>query len=139
MKFNYLLVIVLLLQSACNMPFEKKPYYILNKCSKLNFNEKNASLIEFNENTAGIKGEGVIQGVFKMGKLNLDSLHKQLLYLGYKKLPINEMDMGDGFKGNVQQSDSGYYKLILLHESIIDQLIIVNFTQNKVIMYKLKS
>ncbi|HEX9503001.1 MAG TPA: hypothetical protein VF974_01600 [Patescibacteria group bacterium] len=103
----------------------------------LNFNESNASLVEYNENKSGIKEEGIIQAVFKMQNLNIDSLEKQLLNLGYKKLPISELEMGNGFNGNVQKSDTGYYKLALFRTSIIDQLIIVNFTQKKIILYKL--
>ena len=83
------------------------------------------------------KSQGIIEAVFKISNLNIDSLKGKLSDLGYKKMPITELDMGDGFHGNVKQSDSGFYRLNLLHKSIIDVLVIVNFTQEKVLFYKL--
>jgi hypothetical protein len=139
MKLIYVIAGIVLFYVSCNSFFKERPYEIVNKYSKLNFNAGNIISIKIDDNTSGIKDEGVLQGIFKMVNVNLDSLQRQLINMGYKKLPINELQMGDGFNGNVKYSDLGYYSLTLLNKSIIDELIIFNFTQNRVIIYKLKS
>src|SRR5258708_37209739 len=103
----------------------------------LNFKEFNGSLVEYNENKSGIKEEAIIQAVFKMQNLNIYSLEKQLLNLGYKKLPISELEMGNGFNGSVENSDTGYYELGLFETSTIDQLIMNKLTRKKLRLYNL--
>ena len=135
-KIYYLLICLLGL--SCNRSSKERPYNLLAKYSDLNFNRANISLVNYKDEMSGMtKNQGIVEAVFKFSDLNIDSLKGEMLGLGYKKLPIIELDMGDGFHGNIKQSDSGFYRLNLLHNSIIDVLIIVNFTQEKVLFYKL--
>lgn len=135
-KIYYLLIF--LFGFSCSRSSKERPYNLLTKYSDLNFNQSNLDLVNYKEEMSGMtKSQGIIEAVFKISNLNIDSLKGKLSDLGYKKMPITELDMGDGFHGNVKQSDSGFYRLNLLHKSIIDVLVIVNFTQEKVLFYKL--
>jgi hypothetical protein len=123
---------------SCNMSSRQRPFNLLTKYSDLHFNQTNVDLVTYKEEMAGMmKNQGIIEGVFKIHNLNIDSLKRETSELSYKKFPIDELDMGDGFNGNVLQSDSGCYRLSLQRRGIIDLLVIVNFTQKKVLFYKL--
>ena len=66
---------------------------------------------------------------------NFDSLIIVLTQLGYENLPTNKIQFGNGFNRNLKQSDRRCYKLNLINESIIKQLVIFNYTQSKIIIY----
>jgi hypothetical protein len=123
---------------SCNMfSKEERPYYLLTKYSSLGFNRSNTSLIKYAEEMSGLaNNKGIIEAIFNIQNLDIDSLKNKMLSLAYKKLPISELEMGDGFRGNIKQSDAGYYKLNTLRGAI-DVLVVVDFTQGKVILYKL--
>lgn len=114
-----------------------KAYNLLGEMSEMNLNQKEVKLLEFHENFAGMTNkDGITQGLFEIMDISIDSLGENLKRLGYKRLPIQGIDLGNGFNGNVKSSDVGYYKMTLSHRSVIDQLIIFNFSRKRIIIYK---
>ena len=129
------LLLICLLSISCNPSSKERPFYLLAKCSGLNFNETNAKVMNFREEMSGMtKSQGEINALFKTANLNKDSLRSIMLALGYKRLPITELVMGDD-STDLRTSDTGYYKLESVNNAI-DVLVVVNFTQHNVSLYK---
>jgi hypothetical protein len=110
----------------------------LLKYSSVDFKESNLGLLKFDEETAGLREEKILLAVYQIRNISLDSLEKLLPALDYKKLPASELELGNGFGGNITISDSGYNKLTLIHGAM-SELVIVSMTQKKVIYYKILS
>jgi hypothetical protein len=137
MKYNFLFAIYFL-TIGCNFNPKKDPYSLLTEYSKLKFDKSNVELINLqNQTSGGFKDEGIMTAVFEIKHLNVDSLKPILSDLKYKKLPIDSIDIGNGFNKNLELSDSGYYRIDLSHEGIISELVIINFSKKRIIYYKL--
>ena len=138
MKTITFIFCVFLFGISCTMSPKERPYYLLTKYSELDFNKANIHIVNFKEEMSGMtKNQGIREALFRFNGLNNDSLRKEMLKLGYKSLPINELVMGNDTTGNLRPSDTGYYKLNILKGSIIDLLVVINFTQGNVTFYKL--
>jgi|GEM_PF-6565457 len=135
MKSIIIILVLSLLSLSCNSNSQKRILQRLVKYGSIDFKESNLRLIKFDEKTAGLKEEKIVFAVYEMQNVNLDSLGKPLLSINYKRLPATELVLGDGFGGNIKNSDSGYYKLTL-SRGAMDELLILNMTQRKVIYYK---
>lgn len=103
----------------------------------MEFKRYNAAVIYAEEHTSGLKQEGDLTCILDIQKLNMDSLQNICVSQGYKKLPLPDTDLGDGFHGNLKTSDSGYYLRDLKNGIIDRELLIFNRTQKRVIYFKL--
>ncbi len=124
---------ILLFSSCAN---SENPYFLVNKFSQFEFDKSNAPVIQFSKHSSGIKEEGDLRSVYNIDKMNIDSLKPFFSKYGYEKLPMRKIDIGDGFNNNLKLTDSGYYKLTLSKEGSIEELSIVNFSNKKLIYYK---
>lgn len=135
-KIFILLCCFFMLGVSCNLfSSRNKPHTVLLEYSLIDFPKQEIDVIKFEEKRAGIAEEVSLLAIYKINdKFNIDSLKKNNLLLNYLELPVPHMDMGNGFDGNLKQGDKGYYKYKCYDSPFKDDLVIINFTQKKIII-----
>jgi hypothetical protein len=120
---------------SCNSFFKSEPLSILKKYTSINFLQQDVEVVKFEEKKAGMAEETSLLAVYRINKtFNIDSLRRDGKMLEYQSLPISNMDLGNGFDGNLIYTDKGYYRYKNGKNPFKDELVIINITQNKIII-----
>lgn len=136
-KYVYILLsYIIIVGMSCNFFFKTDPLKVLNNYTSIGFLRQDVRVTKFEEKRAGMAGkETTLLAIYKINRtLNIDSLRKEGKILDYKLFPIPNMDLGNGFDGNLKPTDHGLYLYKDNGTSSEDELIIINITQNKIII-----
>jgi hypothetical protein len=138
MKAIIIIAVCLFMGFVYSCGFKGKELDTLNKISKISLSRENISVINYEEKGGGISEEGTIEAAYGMRNLNADSMAEILNKLGYQRLPFKaKIQIPKGFYGYAEEDDYGFYKAEIKDSSIIDKIVVVNFSKQRIIVYSI--
>ncbi len=115
-------VLLLFLLVSCSSSPENKAFLLLSELSNVHLGRDKIKMIYLDQKNSGLADMDQTRlAVFDMKNLDIEStesMHRRLLQLDYRKLPIKNLDINNLFAENINESDSGYYSMTLFHGAV---------------------
>lgn len=136
MKILYFVLFILILPSCSST--KDKELEILNKYSKIEFNDSSIRILKFSRLNGGFfDKETSISAIYSLTeKIDIYNLKKSLINLGYRRLPINSDEgiLKGSFNNYFDKSDEGFYKIKINYAKGTQEWIIIDFTKKIIIL-----
>ena len=113
-------------QDQINFLYENSKLYRLDSVEIKSFHEENSGMFG---------KDRLIVAIYRVPNLDKVLFQSGLTSLGYRKLPASDLILENSFAGDTKSTDQGYY--LRQEDSNESELIVIlNFTRNKIFIYK---